>query len=341
MTDEILFRREGRLGLATLNRPEALNALNHGMCVALHRQLMDWAADPDVEVVAVQGAGERAFCAGGDVVTLRGLAREKSPDWQQFFHDEYRLNHAVAHYPKPYVAIVDGISMGGGVGISVHAPYRVATERTLFAMPETGIGLIPDVGGSHALSRFPGELGTWVALTGERLGPGDSLAVGYCTHFVPAVELALLVERLAFSRETVEHVLATFDSQPPADTVSAFRDGIDYHFGHDKVEDILESLDQGDEWALAQAARIRRMSPTSLKLSLHALRAGSDSDIDDCLRLEYRMVSAIRDGNDFIEGVRAQLVDKDRNPRWSPATLAEVDLTPYLIEPEGGDLDFD
>lgn len=341
MTDEILFTREGRIGVVTLNRPAALNALNRAMCGALHRQLIDWMDTPEVEAVVVEGAGDRAFCAGGDVVGLHAAGRAGSPDWEGFFHDEYRMNQAIAHYPKPYVALVDGISMGGGVGISVHAPYRVATERTLFAMPETGIGLIPDVGGTHALPRFPGEYGTWAGLTGARVQGGDCVAIGYCTHFVPSAEIPTLKERLAHSHESIAEVLATFDSDPGELTLPALRDGIDYLFAEDEVEDILDKLDEGDDWAREQAAIIRRMSPTSLKLTLHGLRAGAGATIEQCLKLEYRMVSAIKGGHDFYEGVRAQLIDKDRNPRWNPATLGEVDIEPYLAVPPWGDLRFD
>lgn len=340
-TDEILFAKVGRAGVVTLNRPAALNALNRSMCVALHRQLQDWAMDDEVAVVVVEGAGDRAFCAGGDVVGLHRDGRAGSPGWENFFHDEYRMNQAIAHYSKPYVALVDGISMGGGVGISVHAPYRVGTERTLFAMPETGIGLIPDVGGTHALPRFPGEYGTWAGLTGARVKGGDCVAIGYCTHFVPSGEIPALKERLAHSHESVAEVLATFDSDPGELTLPALRDGIDYHFAHNSVEAILESLDGGDDWAQAQARTIRAMSPTSCKLTLHGLREGDGATIEACLKLEYRMVSGIKSGHDFYEGVRAQLIDKDRAPKWSPATLGEVDIAPYLAEPSWGDLTFD
>ena len=341
MTDEILFAKQGRIGLVTLNRPQALNALTRTMCIALHRQLMDWAMDDDVQAVVVEGAGGKAFCAGGDVVAMHRDGKAGSPDFEGFFHDEYRMNQAIAHYPKPYVALVDGISMGGGVGISVHAPYRVATEKTLFAMPETGIGLIPDVGGTHALPRFPGEFGTWAGLTGARVKGGDCVAIGYCTHFVPSAEIPALRERLANSHESVAEVLATFDSDPGPLTLPALRDGIDYLFSQNQVEDILSLLDDGDDWAQEQAATIRRMSPTSLKLTLHGLRAGEGASIEQCLKLEYRMVSAIKQGHDFYEGVRAQLIDKDRAPKWSPARLEDVDIAPYLVEPEWGDLRFD
>ncbi len=341
MTDEILFSRVGRAGVATLNRPSALNALNRAMCVALHRQLMDWAVDPDIALVMVEGVGDRAFCAGGDVVGLHGHGRAGSPEWEGFFHDEYRMNQAIAYYPKPYVALVDGISMGGGVGISVHAPYRVATERTLFAMPETGIGLIPDVGGTHALPLFPGEYGTWAGLTGARVKGAECVAIGYCTHYVPSEALPRLKDRLAQGHESVDHVLETFDTDRPESRIEQLRDGIDFLFAQDQVEDILDLLDEGDDWAREQAATIRRMSPTSCKLTLHGLREGRGASIEDCLRQEYRMVSAIKFGHDFYEGVRAQLIDKDRNAVWQPARLEEVDITPYLARPAWGDLDFD
>jgi enoyl-CoA hydratase len=339
-TDEVLFTRTGHLGLVTLNRPAALNALNRQMCIALHRQLQDWATDDAVRTVAIEGAGDRAFCAGGDVVGLHAAGKAGSPEWEGFFHDEYRMNQAIAHYPKPYVALIDGISMGGGVGVSVHAPYRVATERTMFAMPETGIGLIPDVGGTHALPRFPGELGTWAVLTGARIRGADTVHLGYTTHHVPSTEITALKDRLAHSHETVDHILKTFDTDAPEDNITPLRDGIDYHFAHDSMDAILESLDQGDDWALEQARLIRTMSPTSLKLTLHGLREGERATIEQALKLEYRMVCAIKHNHDFYEGVRAQLIDKDRTPRWTPATLAETDITPYLDEPRTGDLTF-
>ncbi|WP_448586136.1 enoyl-CoA hydratase/isomerase family protein [Thermaurantiacus sp.] len=337
---EILFRREGRIGLATLNRPAALNALNRAMCADYHRQLLDWSLDPEVEAVVLEGAGERAFCAGGDVVQLHRFGREGHPDWEDFFRTEYRMNQAIAACRKPHVALIDGITMGGGVGLSIHGRFRVATERTLFAMPETGIGLIPDVGGTHALAHLPGETGTWLALTGARLGGAECKAAGIATHYVRADEIAVLKERLAHSHEPVAAVLETFDSDPGPDRLTPLRDAIDFHFGHDAVEDILASLDEGDAWAQEQAATIRRMSPTSVKLSLHGVRAARGRSLEDALRLEFRMVSAIKRGHDFFEGVRAMLIDKDRAPRWQPATLDGVDIAPYLAEPPWGDLDF-
>jgi enoyl-CoA hydratase len=337
----ILFRREGRIGLATLNRPAALNAINREMCAAYHRQLLDWSLEPDLAAIVLEGAGEKAFCAGGDVVALHRYGRENLPDWEDFFRTEYRMNQAISACAKPHIAFIDGITMGGGVGLSIHGTWRVATERTRFAMPETAIGLIPDVGGTHALAHLPGEIGTWLALTGARLGGAECKAARIATHYVAASEIEVLKERLAHSHESVEDVLATFDTDPGPDTLSPLRDGIDFHFGHDEVEDILLSLDEGDDWARAQAATIRAMSPTSLKLSLHGIREAEGRPLAEALIREFRMVSAIKQGHDFFEGVRAQLIDKDRAPKWNPATLAAVDIAPYLREPLWGDLSFD
>lgn len=340
MTDDVIFEKRGAIGLVTLNRPQAMNALNRAMCVALHRQLDDWAVDDAVKAVAVQGAGERAFCAGGDVVGLYHAGKAGSPEWEGFFADEYRMNHAISTFPKPYVALVDGITMGGGVGISIHAPYRVATERTLFAMPETAIGLIPDVGGTHALPRLPGELGTYLGLTGARLRAADCLYAEIATHHVPAERIEALIAALA-EGATVEETLGAFH-QPAGDApIAAYRDAIDFHFAHDQVEDIMESLKGGDEWATATHATLATMSPTSMKLTLRGLRAGTGLSLAGCLENEYRIVCAIKQGHDFYEGVRAMLIDKDKKPAWNPDTLEAVDdamIDGYFRTPKGGDL---
>ena len=341
---EVIVERRGRALWLTLNRPAALNALNRPMALAIHRALFDGAADPDVALICIEGAGDRAFCAGGDVATLARHGRADKALFEGFFHDEYRMNQAIARLVTPYVAILDGVTMGGGVGLSIHGPFRVATERTLFAMPETGIGLIPDVGGTHALSRLPGEIGTWAALTGSRLKAADCVYAGIATHFVPEARLNVLRDVLATGDEAVATLLDTLDGNAGPGSLEVLRDGIDFHFGHDSVEAILASLDDGDDWAREQAALIRKMSPTSCKLTLQGLRMGADASIEDALITEYRMVCEIRNGHDFFEGVRAQLIDKDRNPLWSPATLAavtEADIERYLQEPESGDLTFE
>jgi|APFEC2959095136_1045048.scaffolds.fasta_scaffold00619_14 enoyl-CoA hydratase len=344
VAEDVLVERRDRALWLTLNRPSALNALNLPMAQRIHRALFNAAADPEVERIVIEGAGDRAFCAGGDVALLARRGREDRALYEGFFHDEYRMNQAIARLLTPYVAILDGVTMGGGVGLSIHGPFRVATERTLFAMPETGIGLIPDVGGTHALARLPGQIGTWLALTGARLRAADCLYAGIATHFVPVERLPVLCDLLSENPEPVGDILETLHGEAGPNSLEALRDGIDFHFAHDSVEEILASLDEGDDWAQAQAAIIRTMSPTSCKLSLAGLRANVDASIEDALTLEYRMVCEIRNGHDFFEGVRAQLLDKDRNPLWSPARLEDVSeeaVARHFEEPESGDLTFE
>jgi enoyl-CoA hydratase len=319
MIEEVMAEKRGAIGLITLNRPQALNALNRTMCLSIHRLLDEWRDDGQVKAVVIQGAGDRAFCAGGDVVSVYHAGKSGSPDWEAFFYDEYRMNHAIATYPKPYVALIDGITMGGGVGLSIHAPYRVATERTLFAMPETG-------------------------LTGARLKAGDCVHAGIATHYCASEQIEALVEALAAGEQPVEATLGDFDTDLDGDTLDAHRAAIDRHFAPDSVEVIVASLEGGDGWAKEQAATLRKMSPTSCKLTLRALREGTKLDIGQALKNEYRVVCAIKRGHDFYEGIRAQLIDKDRNPKWRPATLGEVsdaEIDGYFQTPEGGDLRFD
>ena len=342
MSDEVLFERRGRLGLITLARPKALNALNAGMCAAILSQLEDWETDDDIAVVAIQGEGERAFCAGGDVVGLHRAGQAGSADWEDFFAVEYRMNHKIGTYPKPYVAILDGITMGGGVGLSIHGDYRIATENTLFAMPETGIGLIPDVGGTHALPRLPGELGAFLGLTGARLKAEDCLLAGIATHYTKADNIPGLLEELAAGVDGVADVIDQFAAAPEAEApLQQYRDEIDRHFAADSCEEIMASLSMGSEWAEAQRDLLMKMSPTSMKLTLRALREGADDDLAGCLKREYRLVGNIKSGNDFFEGVRAQLIDKDRKPRWNPSNLRDVTdemVDGYFAEPPHGDL---
>jgi len=341
---EILIEQRGHALWITLNRPQALNALNHPMAVTIHRAIIDAMADPAVAHIVIAGAGDRAFCAGGDVALLGREGRQDRALWETFFHDEYRMNQAIARCGKPWVALIDGITMGGGVGLSIHGPYSVATERTLFAMPETGIGLIPDVGGTHALAALPGEIGTWLALTGARLKAADLRHAGIASHYVPSAHLPTLCDLLATSREPVAEILATFDEDAGAALLASYRDAIDYHFGHDRMEEIMASLERGDDWAQQQAATIRKMSPMSCKLSLAGLRMARGATIEEALITEYRMVCEIRNGHDFFEGIRAQLIDKDRNPKWSPGTLDAVsddDVARHLEVPDTGDLTFE
>jgi enoyl-CoA hydratase len=321
---EILFDRRGAAGILTLNRPGALNAVTHGMVRVLRARLDAWRDDPAVTRVIVTAAGERAFSAGGDLRRLYDLGR--AADYEaalDFWRDEYALNAAIKHYPKPYVALIDGIVMGGGVGVSIHGSHRVAGDRFQFAMPEVGIGFFPDVGATWFLPRLPGELGAYCALTAERLRADDAVASGVATHRVRSDRFADLLDALG-GNVPVDAVLAAFAEPAPEGAVTKMRGTIDRHFAGDNVEDIVARLDAGEAGAPAMAATIRSKAPLSLKIALAQVRRGAHWSFDDCMRAEFRIVSRIVRGVDFYEGVRAVIVDKDNAPRWRPASLAEV-----------------
>lgn len=349
---EIIFERRGRLGVITLNRPKALNALSLGMIADFHRRLQDWATDDGVAAVAVLGAGGKAFCAGGDVASLYrdGLAKRRGEGdgaaCRDFFRDEYRLDRLTARFPKPYVSLIDGVFMGGGVGISCHGAHRVVTERALFAMPETGIGLFPDVGGSYLLPRLPGRIGLYLGLTGARLRAADLVYAGIATAYVPAARLAALLAALGEAPDDAAGVIASFVETPPETPELAARRGdIDRCFAAADVAGVLERLDgEGTAWAAETAAGLRRMSPTSLKLTFEASRRGAAMSLEQCLVMEYRLSQGCMAGRDFYEGVRAVLIDKDKSPRWSPESLEEVTdalVSQHFAAPNAGDLCFD
>ena len=324
-SSDILFERRGVAGIVTLNRPKALNAVTHEMVRALARQLGVWADDPAVTRVVITAAGERAFSAGGDIRALYELGRAgRQAEMLTFWRDEYPLNVMIKRYPKPYVALIDGIVMGGGVGVSVHGSHRVAGDRFQFAMPEVGIGFFPDVGATWFLPRMPGELGAWCALTGDRLKTADAVAAGIATHHVRSERFADLIDALC-GNVPVDALLGAF-AEPPGQV--AHRAAIDRLFAGDRVEDILDRLDSETgaerEWAAKTAATIRTKSPTSLKLGLAQVRRGRDWSFEECMAHEFRIVSRLVYGHDFYEGVRAVIVDKDNAPRWNPATLGDV-----------------
>jgi enoyl-CoA hydratase len=327
MTDDVLFEQRGALGMVTLNRPKALNALTRDMCVAMKAQLDKWATDAAVKTVVIRGSGERAFCAGGDIRALYDAGNSEVEKAIAFYRDEYRLNATIKHYPKPYVALLHGVVMGGGVGVSVHGSHRVADETVTFAMPETGIGLFPDVGGSYFLSRLPGETGMYLALTGERLKTADAMYVGVATHFGAAKEKDALLAALE-SGTSPDPVLRSFQESPGEPPLAALREDIDRTFSQESVEGILAALDsEGSEWATRVAAGLRKKSPTSLKVTFRQLREGRHLSFDDCLRMEFRMVNRMTGGHDFREGVRALLIDKDNAPRWQPQDLSAMSDT--------------
>lgn len=321
---EVLFERRGALGLITLNRPKALNALTQGMCVAMKAQLDEWAKDDAFKSVAIRGNGDRAFCAGGDIRALYESGKAKTPYALQFYRDEYILNATIKRYPKPYIALIHGIDMGGGVGVSVNGSHRIAGESMVFAMPETGIGLFPDVGGSYFLPRCPGQLGMFLGLTGARLKTTDSLYAGIATDFVPMAHWEMLLTALADGTAPDTAIAGLKDSVP--DTFLAeHRDAIDRTFGQGSVEDILAALDaEHTDWAQDTANTIRAKSPTSLKIAFRQIREGKSLSFDECMKMEYRMVNRIVAGHDFYEGVRAVIIDKDNAPKWQPAALSGV-----------------
>lgn len=321
---EVFFAQSGRLGIITLNRPEALNALTLGMCHAIEARLNEWRNDARIGTIVIGGAG-RAFCAGGDIRALYdlGLAKDQYP--YRFYHDEYRLNALIKHFPKPYIALINGIVMGGGVGVSVHGSHRVVSENLRFAMPETGIGLFPDVGGSYFLSRCPGQLGVFLALTGTRIGAADALYCGIATAYMPAARFSDVQSALA-QDPSIENVLKKSAEIPPdAPSLAQHRVRIDRIFAYDRVEDIIAALErEGDEWAAQTRATILGKSPISTKVALRQLREGAKLDFDACMQMEYRLANRFIEGRDFYEGVRATVIDKGQAPKWQPDSLAGI-----------------
>lgn len=345
MTDDapVLLRTEGHAAYLTLNRPRAINALNHAMVTLIADALAAWERDPAVATVVITGAGERGLCAGGDIRSIHEDARTGGAGGvggasAAFWRDEYRLNAHIARFPKPYVAVMDGIVMGGGVGISAHGSVRVVTERSRVAMPETGIGFVPDVGGTWLLSRAPGELGTHLALTGSAVGAADALLCGLADHFVPADRLPALLADLA--TDEAQDVLSRYARQAPEGDLAAHRPWIDHCYAAvDTVEEIVDRLfDCGEPAAKDAAETILAKSPVALKVTLAAMRrAAALGTLEEVLEQEYRVSCAALSSPDLVEGIRAQVIDKDRTPRWSPAGLAEVtaeDVARFFAPPK-------
>ncbi|WP_306338226.1 enoyl-CoA hydratase/isomerase family protein [Streptomyces sp. KL118A] len=321
----VLLRREGRAGHIVLNRPRAINALNHPMVRIMADALDAWERDDSVATVVLTGAGERGLCAGGDIRSIHDDVRAgRVAASAAFWHDEYLLNARIARFPKPYVAVMDGIVMGGGVGVSAHGSVRVVTERSRVAMPETGIGFVPDVGGTYLLTRTPGELGTHLALTGTPVGAGDALLCGLADHFVPSERLPEFTGALAGT--DAADAVREFAGEAPAGELAAHREWIDRCYAADSVEEIVDRLHaSGDRHAKEAAETILAKSPTSLKVTLAALRrARALPTLEAVLEQEYRVSCAALASPDLPEGIRAQVVDKDRRPRWSPSELSGV-----------------
>jgi enoyl-CoA hydratase len=320
----IKSEKRRQLGLLTLDRPQALNALTHGMINTIAARLTEWAQDPGISCVAIRGAGERAFCAGGDIRAVQQAVVAGTDEGEALLRDEYRMNALIGSCPKPYIALLHGITMGGGAGVSVHGRYRLADPSLSFAMPETGIGFIPDVGGSHFLSRLPGQMGLYLGLTGTPIGLADALDAGLITHAVNRTDFDAVLDALA-DGERVDKSVAPFARKVGAGPLRDHRRRIQTIFSAASVEAILERLDRdGGDFARATAQVMRGRSPTSLKLVFRQLREGAQLDLKQCLAMEFRLALRALRGHDFREGVRAALVDKDRTPHWQPSSLAGV-----------------
>lgn len=333
MEAEVLLEIKNKVGVITLNRPKALNALNLNMIRQIYPVLKKWDLDPAVGLVVIKGAGDRAFCAGGDVRAVAEAGKKGDELTKIFFKEEYMLNFAIGTLQTPYVACINGITMGGGVGLSVHGQFRVATERTVFAMPETAIGLFPDVGGGYVLPRMRGKLGLYLALTGERLKGYDVKHAGVATHFVTSEKLSDLESSLLNlsnpQLNNVQQVLDDYDKKCSEGqkefVLEKFTHKINSCFDKPTLEEILQALkDDGSDWALKQIEVLNKMSPISLKITLKQLQEGASLSLGECLKMEYRLTQRCMADNDFYEGIRAVLVDKDNSPKWQPSTLAAV-----------------
>ena len=341
-TEEILTRIDGRVGFVTLNRPKAINSLTQGMVTAMDATLTDWADDDRVGAVVVAGAGDRGLCAGGDVVAIYHSAQADGAQARRFWFDEYRLNARIGRFPKPYVALMDGIVMGGGLGIGMHGSVRVVTDTSKIAMPEVGIGLIPDVGGTLLLSRTPGLLGLHVALTGAPFSGADAIALGFADHYVPHARLQDF--NTAIVADGVSAALRAHAEEPPSSELGAQREWIDNCFAGETITDIVAALRSHDEGPAQDAADlISTRSPIALAVTLASVRrAAGFTTLEEALIAEYRVSCAAVRSHDLVEGIRAQVVDKDRNPKWSPASLAAVtdeDVAAYF-QPGNPDLTF-
>jgi enoyl-CoA hydratase/carnithine racemase len=350
---EILFEVKDGLGIITLNRPKALNSLSHGMILEMEKVLPQWETDPAIKAVVLRGAGDRAFCAGGDVAGLYREMRDNPSGTlrRDFFRDEYIVNRRIYRFAKPWISLIDGIDMGGGVGLSVHGSHSVATEKFMFAMPETTIGLFPDVGGGYFLSRLPGALGTFLALTSHRLKAADALWAGIVQAYVPSAKLGALQAALGGAdlsgpepNKKVDKVIACFAEDPGKPTLPAMMRDIDRCFSAESLVEIVAKLKQGGAWADKQLAALLKLSPISMAITLEQLKRCANRSFEDTMTIEYRMSQrGMQKDHDFFEGVRALLIDKDQKPKWNPSTIESVtrEMVESHFKPVSNDLFFD
>ncbi|MFC4292638.1 enoyl-CoA hydratase/isomerase family protein [Sphingorhabdus arenilitoris] len=332
MTSDILTKIDGRIGHISLNRPAAIHALDLSMCREMIAALQGWASDDAVDAIIIDHAEGRGFCAGGDIRMLAESGAKDGTEARQFFFTEYQLNHLLFEYPKPVAAFMDGITMGGGVGISQPAAFRIATENTRFAMPETGIGLFPDVGGGWYLPRLEGRVGQYLALTGARLDGAECLALGLATHYLPSSNLDEAKERIAKGPGRISGILGDLSSSAPLANITDHIDKINRHFASDDYEDILASLESDDgEWAAATRDTLGTKSPQTCKVALRQLKEGAAmASFAEQMKQEYAIGYHVVVKHDFIEGVRALIIDKDNAPQWNPATPA--DMTDAMLD---------
>ncbi len=326
MTDDILISTQDRVGRIRLNRPKAIHALTAQMCEEMSEALLRWRGDDQVEAVIIDHAEGRGFCAGGDVVMLQRSGKEDAGDAKRFFFAEYRLNHLLFTFPKPTVAIMDGVTMGGGVGISMPCTFRIATENTRFAMPETSIGLFPDVGGGWYLPRLPGRVGEFMALTGARLDGAECCYLGLATHYVPQTALPDMIDRIATTPQRVQGAIGAFTTPPPDARIEQNLPQITKLFASDRLEEILAALEaDGGDWALKELDTLRTKSPLSCKVSLRLMAEGARrATFAEEMKAEYALAGRVVRTHDFREGVRALLIDKSGDPQWDPPTPEEV-----------------
>lgn len=333
---DVMPGNQGDVGIITLNRPKVLNALNHGMIHAMHEQLKKWELATDIKAVVIRAAEGRAFCAGGDLRLTYDRYKTHDPTMAYFFHDEYQLNRCIFHYPKPYVALIDGITMGGGVGISIHGSHRVATERTIFAMPETGIGFFPDVGGTYFLPRLARKTGYYLGLVGAHISSDDCVSLGIAnakisSHAGDSLIQAIAATSLLFNpRDIITKIIQSMSQPIQGGKIQQHIKNIESLFSYPSIEEIIHAASQmNDDFSKELFASITKKSPTSLKVTLLALQQSEHQSFDACMRQEFRLSCRFLQEHDFAEGIRAVIIDKDQNPQWRPATLEGV--TPSIV----------
>jgi enoyl-CoA hydratase/carnithine racemase len=344
--DKVLFQEQsgpaGTLGIMTLNRPKALNALDHDMFLAMRDHFLTWQQDPNIRAIIIRGNGERAFCAGGDIRRVYEAKQNNDASIINLFADEYRLNYAISKCKKPYIALTHGITMGGGIGISLHGSHRIGAETLTLAMPETGIGLFPDIGGTYLYAQLPDALGTYAALTGARFNITDALSLNLIDYHIPFEQHDELITTLQQNEQSIDDILKSFHVTSTTPSSVETLKQVNHHFNHETVELIIESLQSAsDDWSQKVLATLAKKSPLSLKISLQHLSLVREHDLAYCLKQDFRLISRFLAGHDFYEGIRALLIDKTQQPTWQHASVADVtqaEVDAYFAPLPDGDI---